>query len=340
MDTIQDQCIQCWICHDHCLFLESFDIDPANLELNNMPAETAYACSLCGLCGEVCPEQIDLSRVFQERRKKAISDGEIEAEDCSYLFPDTSDHSIKLYREKHHIDYSDLKKEGSGTTAFFPGCTLLAYAPDLTRAAYRALQSQLGSVVFLEDCCGKVLYQFGLEKRARMFTQALQARLKEQGIERIITACPNCYYYLQDTLPGIKVDTIYQALPPHDAYLDRMATIHDSCPDRKDGIFAEQVRKHLQACGLHMVEMEHAGAETICCGSGGQLRHYYEDFAEELKHKRLQEAQAVQVELMVCYCSSCLLNYNQFFNEHSIEVTHALNVVLNQPNDWLQVSKE
>ncbi len=56
-----------------------------------------------------------------------------------------------------------LKKEGSGTTAFFPGCTLLAYASDLTRAAYSALQAQLGTIAFLEDCCGKVLYQFGLE---------------------------------------------------------------------------------------------------------------------------------------------------------------------------------
>jgi Fe-S oxidoreductase len=77
-------------------------------------------------------------------------------------------------------------------TLFFPGCSLVSYAPELTRRIGQWLSAAGFRWALSDACCGSPLMSAGLFERSR----ALRARLLEQiraaGITRILTICPGC----------------------------------------------------------------------------------------------------------------------------------------------------
>jgi Fe-S oxidoreductase len=194
--------------------------------------------------------------------------------------------------------------------------------------------------VFITDCCGKPLYQLGTLSRAERNRENLQARFKRLGIKLLVTACPNCYYELQEALQGleIKIVTVYEVLKDSEYYQFVPAanpikcTIHDSCPDRFQGVFGRQVREALQTAGYETVEMAHNRTDTFCCGSGGQVSHFRPDFTEEVIARRIQEACDTGAETLVAYCLSCVLNFCK--NPSGLKVIHVLNLLLNVNEDY------
>lgn len=308
-----------------------YNIIPCNLEWDDLSPIEAFACSLCRLCTAVCPEKLELADIFWEKRIEAINEGYISPDDFSYLLPDKYDNSIKQYLQEERIDYSELENIKS-ETAFFPGCSLLAYAPSLSGKTLRALEGNLGTVTMLTDCCGKVLEQFGVIDRRDSFTSNLEEKYKEQGIKKIITACPNCYYFLREKLPEMEVETVYSYLSglhmKAGSSANKKIAFHDSCPDRFEKLFMEPVRELLFDRGFQFAEMEHSKELALCCGSGGQVRHFDEERVIKKQEKRVEEAKKLSVDIICCYCMSCVLKLAPIFKEHGIEVKHTLELLL------------
>ena len=178
---------------------------------------------------------------------------------------------MRVYRDFYGIDYSDIEVRGSTGTCFFPGCTLMTYAPELTRAVYAQLQKSCDCMGMVGECCGKPLSLLGSAKSG---SDGLIERLKKQQVRELIVACPGCYYELKDFLAtaDIGVRTVYEALGRTEAGLvnGKLYTVHDSCPDRFDGRFGSQVRELLQNAGFSLTEMDHNRQHTLCCA---QRRH-------------------------------------------------------------------
>lgn len=342
-DTVNDigkKCLECGLCSKCCQLLAEVGRSPKLLAAQGVTATEAFSCTLCGGCEAACPEGLSPKGLFAEGRRQAVNAGECCLDEYRYLFPDRENSLMNVYRRFSGIDYSDIELKGEADSAFFPGCTLLTYAPDLTREVYARLRDGCGSIGLMSDCCGKPLSQLGLPQRADKATRKLVARIKEHNVRELITACPGCYYELQPILKaaGVRLRTVYEVLAVAvPAANGKLCTVHDSCPDRFDGIFGRQVRELLQKSGFPLGEMAHSQKNTICCGSGGMISHFRPDLTEELVGQRLAEARSVGAEVLVSYCVSCVSKFAAAAD--GLVVDHALSLLLGRRVNYTEAKK-
>jgi Fe-S oxidoreductase len=274
--------------------------------------------------------------MFAVRRNEAVANSEFDGNEYRYLFPDRKSNVMTAYRRYMGIDYNDIGSMDNSGTCFFPGCTLMTYAPGLTRAIFKRLKDNVGCQGMWTACCGKLLEQMGLQQRLKITHDHLKEFVQEHTISQIITACPGCYYEMEKIFraSNVVIRTVYEVLEfgkqiPADG---KRCTVHDSCPDRHAGKFGGQVRQALKQKGFTTVEMLHHRQNTICCGSGGQISHFRPDLAENLVKLRQDEARQTGADILVGYCLSCVLKYDS--KQSEIPVTHALNLLLELEEDY------
>jgi fumarate reductase (CoM/CoB) subunit B len=344
---ISEKCSGCGRCIAECSLLREIAEDIISLALRGPRVEEAYSCSLCGLCAKVCPQNLSPQELFWQTRKQAVEQSLIEIDDFSYLLPDRPYNVLTAYREAYAIRYEDLRLDTQGAAAFFPGCIMFTYSPLLTKGLYYQLETVYPEITLIPDCCGLLLYQLGLQQRGDHYTKKLVEKLERLEVHFLVIACPNCYYQLQPLLDStqIKVLTVYQvlagskswSLPPLKPEKEELITIHDSCPDRWQGIFARQAREALRRKGYKIVEMEHHQEHTMCCGSGGQISHTRPDLAEELIKCRLKEAKDCGATILAGYCLACVLNLARIPNDAQLKIRHVLNFLTGLDEDYSQV---
>jgi fumarate reductase (CoM/CoB) subunit B len=345
---IAEECTECYQCVEECFFLQETGLTPAEIAARGPSVEEAYSCTLCGLCETLCPASLSLSGMFSAARKEAVDQGRMEIAAYRYMFPDRKNQMMTFYRKHQGLNYNDLSPDRECSTAFFPGCIMLTYSPELVRAVFAHLQDSRQELTLITDCCGLPLEQLGVQARHHRYLGNLQAKLAGLKIKSLITACPNCYYQLSSLLSpgGIKLLTVYEALNidpiignyPDTAGKSNLITIHDSCPDRRDGIFAGQVREALKRKGYTIVELPNSKEKTTCCGSGGQITHFRPDLAEKLVDKRWQEFHRTGAQFFTAYCLGCVLNLAK--NSGNKKVQHVLNLLLDVPQDFTGVKQK
>lgn len=338
---ICDECINCGQCISECQMLRQVGEDLVSIATRKPTADEAFSCSLCGLCEAVCPLSLSPKRMFFETRMKAVRNSEIPINDYRYMFPDRDLTVMSIYRELNGIRYDELNPNQESAVVFFPGCTMLSYSPELTNAIFNNLALQYKELTLLTDCCGMPLYQLGLESRGDNYVNALMTKLSKLKAEKVIVACPNCYYQLRPFLKNTEIAlmTTYEALSDSVVFNKRIeetaskvVTVHDSCPDRFEGIFASQARKALLNKGYPLVEMEHNQKMAVCCGSGGQITHFRPDLGESSVKSRLDEAKNSHAQILTAYCLGCVLNLSKV--PGVTQAQHVLNLLLELEQDF------
>ena len=331
-----DDCVECGACANDCSFLRESGESPAAMARREITTSEAYSCSLCGLCAAVCQQGVNPMEMFAGRRREAVANNEIEIEEYRYMFPDRKNNVMSVYRQESGIDYSETDSFNAAESCFFPGCTLMTYSPALTRETFTRLKSSGACQEMWTECCGKPLNQLGLQQRLENMQSNLKQFVKDHHIKRLITACPGCYYELREIFNAdeLTIQTIYEVLAAdnRDHSGDGRYTIHDSCPDRSEGVFGRQVRQALEQQNCTMSEMKHNRENTICCGSGGQQSHFRPDLAEEVVQTRQNEVQQTGAETLVGYCMSCVLKYDG--KMPGVSVVHALSLLLDVDMDY------
>lgn len=339
LSQLEQECLDCGACAEVCDLLAELTDSPGELAGRGIDVYLAYSCFLCDRCAAACPLELRPSALFAARRMAAVEKGEIDPEEYNYLLPDRKESVMQLYRGYCGIDYGDLEAEKGAEICFFPGCTLMTYSPVLTREVFKRLEDECGCRGMLTDCCGKPLSQMGLEQRAAEASRNLIEKLKYLGVKRIVVACPGCYYYLHEILgqEEIEILTVYEVLDfPKTAVKDApLCTVHDSCPDRFQGIFSEGVRAALKKSGFSVVEMAANRRDSPCCGSGGQVSHFRPELAEKLIEVRLREAERSGASVLLAYCLSCVLNFAT--RPSGVKVRHVLNLLLGLDEDYSDV---
>ena len=335
-NDILEKCTECGRCADSCCFLTDAGESPRAITARGASIHDAFSCSLCGACQIICPQGLSPWKMFAARRREAVDNSEFDISRYRYLFPDRNSNIMSAFRKYAGIDYSDISNFGDSGICFFPGCTLMTYSSGLTRGVWTQLKENSGCDSMLTACCGRLLEQMGMQQRAEDMRDRLQEYVQSHNIHCIITVCPGCYYELKNIFQSTKVmiQTVYEVLhfKKNIHMAGRRCAVHDSCPDRFDGTFGNQVRQALKTSGVSIVEMLHHKTNTICCGSGGQLSHFRPDLVEALVQMRQDEARMAGAEIMVGYCLSCVLKYGS--NVPEIPVMHVLNVLLEIEEDF------
>ncbi len=295
-------CIECDLCKEECAFLRKYGkpkeiadrYDPSRKEDEAM----AFECSLCGLCTSVCPEGIDSAGLFLQMRREAVRRGG----------GDYPEHAALRGYERRGASrtYSYYGLPEGCDTVFFPGCTLSGTRSPKVVLAYQRLKEKIPSLGIVLDCCMKPSHDLGREEHFTAMFEEMRDYLAEQGIKRVLIACPNCHRMFARYAKAFSTKSIYEVLAEDGTDgagpITDTVTVHDPCVIRFEEEIHKSVRQLIMGKGYKIEEMPHTGKRTLCCGEGGAVAALAPDLAGNWGRLRQDEAAGRKV---VTYCAGC-----------------------------------
>lgn len=283
-----DHCIHCGLCTRNCLFLKKYKLDLASFAERK---DLAYHCFLCGKCQDVCPKNINGRAIALEHRETIVKEKGGKLPDNSYdgLVLEKSPYKFANYRHAN-------KK-----AVFFTGCNFPSFYPETTDALVNAFAKHGVGVVY--DCCGKPIEELGLKEEAAGIIERINKKLKAAGVEQVVMACPNCYYFLKGRL-DVEIISVYAKMEELGIGMpieQVRIPMYYPCPDRNDKQFEKDMKQFIKG------EIADAFPDIQCCGLGGCAAGKEADLAQALTEKVKQS----QESELFTYCASCICSFRR-----------------------------
>jgi fumarate reductase (CoM/CoB) subunit B len=333
-------CVRCGQCLSVCDVLGGAGLSVQSIakhvlegRVDQHVVDTVQRCALCGLCCVECPGNVDVYRVMTAVRESFALDGVISSAGYESVLVDQTPNLFSLYREQFGVSFKDFQPS-SYDTVFFPGCILASYAPELALKAYRWITELGFKTTFSELCCGSPLISLGLADRANRLKAYMVEQFSSAGAKRLITCCPGCQAELSSLRGDIDVISLSTLLREKGIRVSgsELLAVHDSCRDRRE-LFARDVRMIIS--GYSLVEMEHHGTKTICCGSGGMVSAVDPDLCERRVQARLDEYRATGADHLITTCPTC--SYTLSKHTTAGKVLHYLELLFGTRIDWERI---
>ncbi len=329
------QC-QCLECVKVCEYLNSFGGYPKKYVrqiYNNLSIVMGHrnanklinSCSICGLCQEVCPEDLHMGLVCKAARETLVNQGKMPPSAHEFPLRDLA---------FSNSDKCALARHQPGTAAsrylFFPGCQLNASFSQQVEQVYVILTQKLaGGVGLMLRCCGAPADWSG---RRELFQETLTdftGQWEAMGSPQLILACSTCYAIFKTHLPQADIISLWEVLDglglPETplATLPEAVAIHDACTTRHERQIQESVRRILHRLGLEIEELPLSRELTECCGYGGLMFFANPDLAKKVIQRRLEQSPADYV----AYCAMC----RDYLASRGKRILHLLDLILGSP---------
>jgi Fe-S oxidoreductase len=299
---MQDACTRCGACQKQCAFLQEYGTPGEMMDMHDFSRpesqKLAFECSLCNLCRAVCPEKLDPGSLFLSIRREAAGSGHV----------DFSPYKAILGYEKKGSSplFSCYALPAGCDTVFFPGCTLPGTRPKTTWKLFEHLKKRIPHLGVVLDCCHKPSHDLGRQAHFESMFNRILDNLTGNGVQRVLTACPNCHKMFSRYGSGFEVKTVYEVIDPGELPVlipgNREVTVHDPCPMREETHVRASVRNLLDAMGVSFVEMKHWGKKALCCGEGGSVGFVRPDLAKKWGLLRQKESEN---RTIMTYCAGC-----------------------------------
>ena len=302
---------ECRTCVKNCSYLDEYCHTPKDLargfeSLDDGGRVVPYSCNLCGLCGEVCPEELDVARLCLETREELVQSGQGPMPRHKPVQSNQKWGTSKTFT----LALPD-PSTGKCERVFFPGCGLPSYSPRLVTDTYAYLRERLPNTGIVLNCCGAPTKFLGDKEGFKTIYSGFVDMVRSLGTNEVIFACPDCYHTLSEAAPDLEGTTLYQTMveegPPEPAAGKGTGTfaIHDSCITRHETDLHDSVRQLMSSLGHSVEEMEYAREMTKCCGAGGMAWNANPDFLSRVIGERAGETE----HDMVSYCAGCRLAF-------------------------------
>ncbi|MBF0469256.1 MAG: VTT domain-containing protein, partial [Desulfamplus sp.] len=205
---INSGCTNCGACKSQCAFLQEYGTPGEILGHYDFSRaadqKIVFECSVCNLCCSVCPEKLEPGKLFAAVRKEAIKADNV----------DLSRYRTILNYEKRGnsplFSYYGLPQ--GCDTIFFPGCSLPGTRPETTWQIFTRLQQSIPEIGIVLDCCTKPSHDLGRHNYFELMFGEMRKYLVENGVRKILVACPNCYRLFKDYGKELEVRTVYELL--------------------------------------------------------------------------------------------------------------------------------
>ncbi len=309
------RCLQCKceMCVERCGFLQKYGKNPRQYVrevYNNLSIamgthhanQMINTCALCGQCEAICPNGLDMSKVFLAAREKMVA---------TKKMPQSAFEFGLLDLEYSLSEDSFLGKHQPGFTSsealFFPGCQLGASEPELVKKVYQDLCQHSGKGVGLMLSCCAVLAKWAGDQEAfqKAKIQIVKA-WEELGKPVVITACPTCKETLNKEF-GMRTESLFEVMMEWEPAItsDQKMVLHHACGGRHDEVTKKSVVDLASRCHLELMDREDLYEESPCCGYGGLVPVVDEGVANQITEVALNQLQA-EVEIPVLtYCVNC-----------------------------------
>ncbi len=310
---------RCHICVRQCKYLQHFEGYPGRYirEISNhismlvgqrQSGPLIYSCSLCGLCGELCPNAIEMPQVCRLARQSLVEKG--------LDVPPTHDFPLRdmaFSNGEEAALWRHAPGESSSEYLFYPGCQLTANLPQHVKKVYQYLLNTVSAKTGLAlGCCGAPASWSGHQELAEETWQSFLTQWEGLGRPTIITACATCSQELRQHQPDLPILSLWQifsayGLPEIETRQPRCLSLHDSCTARYDVETQQAVRRILNQCNVELKELTYHGAKTKCCGYGGLMVYGNRDLADEALAERAKESPWDYA----VYCGACRERFRQ-----------------------------
>jgi Fe-S oxidoreductase len=319
LDKFAQDCIRCNLCVEQCAFLQKHgnpgEIAPAfdfhSKNFMNFP----FKCSLCELCTIVCPVGLNPAKIFLEMRREIV---------CRNNF-DFSSYKVLLDYERRGISkrYTCYALPRGCDTVFFPGCALAGTRPKQTFQLFNYLKSHIPNLGVVLDCCCKSSHDLGRQNWFRENFNEKMCYLKDKSIKKILAACPGCYKIFKTYGKSIRVETVYEIMSkngfPVSQNVSGSVCVHDPCAARHDEKIHAAIRHLIKSVGLDVLEMEHSGKNTLCCGEGGAVNFIDPELSGNWDSIRTKGARDKKI---ITYCAGCYPVLNK-----TVSVCHIIDLL-------------
>lgn len=306
--------------------------------LSALTAQRAFACSRCGACIGVCPQDIDVYDLQQALRAR------VQREEGGTRIPDTlrignfryTPADIDLVLASLQSKPSDRrwiekipKAVSPRENVLFLGCATRRYVDKVNIVVDILRDLGLDMVVIGggELCCGTRAQSSGRQEDADRQGVGLVSALGQYKPEQVLVMCPSCYFMLKKEIPRLcrvpfEVKHVLQLLAenvkrlPFNREVNRKVGYHDPCKlGRMCGEY-KSPREILAAIpGLQLIE---TGQETACCGGTAWL--YSPAIAKKLRKILMDGVSQMGVEVLATACFLCYRKFIEAASAYSYEV--------------------
>lgn len=334
------RCLQCECmeCVKVCEFLSTFGGYPRKYVrqiYNNLSIvmgqrhgnKLTNSCSLCGLCEEVCPEDLNMGEVCKSGRQIMTQQGKMPPSAHEFALQDmdfVSGEECSFVRHQPSMT--------SSAYVFFPGCRLAGTSPKNVERTYKYLTESLhGGVGFMLNCCGAPADWAGRKDISSQHMFSLHSQWVEMGQPTLITACSSCHSLFREAMPEMKLLSLWEvlannALPPiPDEVSGLTLCVHDPCSSRHEPQVQQAVRNILGKLGVKIEELPLHGRLTECCGYGGLMCFANRDLSIRVMKRRIEMSD----HDYLAYCAVC----KDHFLSQGKKTFHLLDIIFGGHED-------
>lgn len=304
-----------------------------------------FTCALCNRCTINCPADLHASRANKPLRALLLK-GNPDFRPLYRKF--RTDYKYNLFSCLKARNEGDIRDVGyfegvadlgdeANHTAFFPGCSLFAYAPELTARVSQWLRDEDIAAYTLTICCGAPFYDSGFYDEYDAYRERAQVFLQDLGIKRLVVTCPHCDHLLPQLVEGMDIELVRlpDLLVEHGmtSSTTESLTFHDACYDREAGFFGSAARALFEKAAFK--PMKHEKRDCLCCGGGGMVSVYAPEYCTYRRDLRLAEIDEVDADRVLSTCFSCVNSLQRGIG--ATPVQHYLEQIFDYTVDWSQV---
>ena len=324
---------RCEACVKHCDMMTYFQkfpklieqdvhitIHPGTLDGNGTVATRLIStCNQCGLCAEVCPEDIDVG-LFMRESHRAMR----EKDAMPWAFHEFWLRDMEFTNSKRAALTYCPPNFAKHRYLFFPGCQTGASDPQYVLKPYAFLAEKMPDTALMLRCCGAPALWSGDAEIYKNECETIRSVWEDAGRPEFIFACSTCRELFAEYLPEIHGHLLYDILADLGFTAETQSagekvSVFDPCSSRKYPYSQNNVRQIVSACGYDIVPLEGEGKLAKCCSWGGQISIANPPYAELVVNRRISANEYPYVT----YCTNC----RDIFAEAGKNVCHILDII-------------
>ncbi|MBW2027992.1 MAG: (Fe-S)-binding protein [Deltaproteobacteria bacterium] len=349
-------CMQCGMCTGSCPISGRDKLNIRKLVRRKQLQQGAkefdiWFCTSCGECLLRCPRDVKPLEVLINERSDAVEAGKIplsiqKALESTFVQKNPwgrPQSKRSAWTEDLDFEVPHVRETRSKRLLF--SCCIQAYDPrcmSIPVNVARILHSgglEFGILGTEESCCGNEIRRMGEIGLFEELKEENVAKLKENGVQEIITLSPHCltamkneYHEAEITVvhyTEVLADLIEKGAVSLSAPYRKKVIYHDPCFLGKQNKVFDPPRKILQAIeGLELLEFSWNRENSLCCeGGGGRMFYDAEDSGERNSEKRVREALRKGAEVLATSCPFCVMTLEDPASEKGIPVKEISEIV-------------
>lgn len=293
----------------------SYLVARGDLEVNASRAATAWACTGCYGCREMCDHHNEVASTLTAARADYLAQGAAPVE-VREVISGWRDHNRATADSIDSLADGSREIISSSGVPVLLGCSYARDLPDEANHALRAVAALIGGPVRpVKKCCGQPLRDAG---DARGFAEARSALLKDvEQAEMLVVVDPGCAMTLRDvarktvTLVELAAASLDRLSPTR---VDRAGSVrfHDPCKlGRGLRLFREPRAILHRVTGSPPLEFPFSKEHGGCSGGGGLLPVTMPETAKTIASSRVDEHNASGGGEIVTACASSLRSFRR-----------------------------